>query len=431
MNVLDTYEHYRCLEEEKTIVTTTPVLSQTPEPDDSMLLEEVMSLLEKVPCSVYNPNIDLTVRIVSSSDTSLKHIVPSLLESINQMYNYELDDIQAQITHVVPPHKTITYDNSFTSTGGEFINFNNDMHFTDGPIERTDFKNLFNGHLNSTEKIADDNNGMFSIVARSSYISTHRLRALHNKHLSASSTDLTESETQNSHSDLHSNSSSGSGKYLNPIKNTTSCSTLNSSVSASATSDYASHIYNNFVLVSNKADHSQPSVPPFSCHYALAIHSIPTHCLPSFESIINARFKELKKGGIMIYCYPSSRRLYDDHVLKCLDLALHQLLALNTISTQTCEEVSIPPPLSKIPSFEAQRQYLTGIPNVQILYTRKLEDSQLWDWGYWWLNEEIEWLRCALAKTELSSSEILLKLIGAMQIVRNGIKVESVTLECL
>jgi hypothetical protein len=46
MNV-DTYEHYRSLEEEKTIVTTTQVLSQTPEPEDSMLLEEVMSLLRK------------------------------------------------------------------------------------------------------------------------------------------------------------------------------------------------------------------------------------------------------------------------------------------------------------------------------------------------------------------------------------------------
>lgn len=155
-------------------------------------------------------------------------------------------------------------------------------------------------------------------------------------------------------------------------------------------------------------------VPPRSVHVSLAIYALPTHNLPPFESVY-ARYKELAPGGVMVLCYPTSLSMYRQHVLPCLDSTLMHLLALNMVSSQTCEALTMPPWPRSLPTFAEQRNTLAGLPGAEILFAQHVERYEVADWGQRWLLEEVQWLRGALEATEVSTSQILIKIIQGMK----------------
>ncbi|KAA8917162.1 hypothetical protein TRICI_000686 [Trichomonascus ciferrii] len=347
-------------------------------PDDSCLIQDAMKVLlddSNGACCAYDPVREPILRIVSicsSSDTAHRSVIPKLLAYYHRRRKSTDQEIHAQITHIVPPHKR-----------GFMLN----------TVDRTR---------------RDEDNDYFSLTPQ-----LHRSRSLYSTprsmfHASSASPPLspTLSDTSSSH-------------YRKRSSTSSTCSTTYSAEADVLDEDYATlvhyqnKIYNNFALIS-RSEHDIPVVPPCSVHYALNIHPLPTHVLPTFSSLVKTQLVELTRGGVMVVCYPTSRRLYDCHVLPCIDLALHQLLALNMISTQACEDISTPPNTDTIPSFRKQQAILSELSDAEILYSAEVNGYECIDWGYRWLNEEVEWLKTALATAGFFSSQTLLNLIEGM-----------------
>lgn len=153
-------------------------------------------------------------------------------------------------------------------------------------------------------------------------------------------------------------------------------------------------------------------VPPNSTQYNFALYPLPSHVLPSFKDIIKARFSETSPSGLMVVCYPTSLSLYKNFILPCLDLALHRMLALNMISTQACEAITVPP-CSKVYTFEQQMALINQLENIDIVYSRNIKNYSPSDWGYRWLSEDMLWIRQTLQSLDVNSQSIL-KLINTM-----------------
>lgn len=169
-------------------------------------------------------------------------------------------------------------------------------------------------------------------------------------------------------------------------------------------------IFNTFAFIPRRKN--ALVVPPNSANFNFALYPLPSHVLPSFQHIIQARYEEILPSGLMVVCYPTSLALYHNFILPCLDLALHQMLALNMISTQACEAITIPPS-SPIYSFETQRTMIEQLPNSEILYFRNIEDYSPSEWGYRWISEDMHWIRQTLAGLDVSSQSII-KLINIL-----------------
>lgn len=167
--------------------------------------------------------------------------------------------------------------------------------------------------------------------------------------------------------------------------------------------DLDNYIFNSFAFLPRRS--STLVVPPNSADYNFALYPLISHVLPPFADIITTRFAETKPGGLMVIAYPTSLKLYHDYILKCVDLALHQMLALNMLSTLACEAVSVPPPV-KIPSFETQQAMIHKLPGADIAYARKIERYHPIDWGYRWVSEDMNWIRKTLSAHEVSSQSV-------------------------
>lgn len=373
-------------------------------PDDSYLIQDAMKVLldNNSPCCAYDPTKEPILRIVSicsSSDTAHKFVIPKLLAYYHRRRSQD-EEIHAQITHIVPPHKKSFMLNTMDRAKRD--NFA-------GEEEAEDYFSLTpqlhrSRSLYSTPK-SKPSSSMFSANATA----TNRNTLMDDVTLDTSSPPLSPSFSDTSSSHYRKRSSTSS-----------TCSTYSATSHPDVLDEdyetlmhYQNKIYNNFALIS-RSEHDIPVVPPYSVHYALNIHPLPTHVLPTFSSLVRTQLLELTKGGVMVVCYPTSRRLYDYHVLPCIDLALHQLLALNMISTQACEDISTPPNTETIPSFQKQQSILSELKDAEILYSAEVNGYECFDWGYRWLNEEVEWLKNALAKAGFFSSQTLLNLIEGM-----------------
>ncbi|CAN6633521.1 hypothetical protein TRVA0_014S00914 [Trichomonascus vanleenenianus] len=437
-------------------VAMSQVYSEAGNNDDSLLIENALRTMLDNQCAIYNPEIDPTLRIVSictSSETAYKYVIPQLLHLYNHLY-HQKHEVQAQITHVVPPHKTVTMLQDFESSSNGSSNarrrsvVETQRYHAARPRQQPDDDNGGEDYFSLRRSSLESLPPFFSVVPKSPYV-VHKPSSHHNQLNSGNrlytannvlsyqrqllSPSYPDESERYYTSELYEFSPSSCSPPLSPSsayanssrRSSTSAPTTvegeeevelhepQTEKRASIAEHYSSNIYNSFALVSPHG-HGIPSVPPGSAHYALAIHPIPTHVLPPFETVVRTRFTELMKGGMMLVCYPSSMRLYDEHVLPCLDRSLHQLIALNMISTQACEQVSMPPSPDLVPSYADQRTYLQSLQGAEVLYASEVTDFRIYDWGYRWLNEEVEWIRSALCKAGASSAQLLVKLVEGM-----------------
>lgn len=171
------------------------------------------------------------------------------------------------------------------------------------------------------------------------------------------------------------------------------------STAFSATSGFANdlelRIFNTFAFLPLQTN--TLVVPPNSAHYNFALYPMPTHALPSFSEILTARFAELAPSGMLVICFPTSMRLYEEYVLPCLDRALHQMLALNLITSQACESLSSLPERPLL-SFEAQRSAIEQLETAEIVYCRHITNYVAVDWGHRWISEDMGWIKRTLSK---------------------------------
>lgn len=168
--------------------------------------------------------------------------------------------------------------------------------------------------------------------------------------------------------------------------------------------DIENRIFNTFAFMP-KTTHSLV-VPPNYAHYNFALYPLPTHVLPSFSEIVKARFLETMPTGLMVICYPTSLELYFQCILPCLDLALHQMLALNLISTRACEAITVSPS-AECCSYETQKRIINELPQAQIVYSREIIDYKASDCGYRWMSENMSWIRETLSSMGVPSQSIL------------------------
>ena len=168
--------------------------------------------------------------------------------------------------------------------------------------------------------------------------------------------------------------------------------------------DLESRVFNTFAFMPKAT--SSLVVPPNYAHYNFALYPLPTHVLPMFREVVKTRFSEIMPTGLMVICYPTSLKMYNNCILPCLDLTLHQMLALNLISTHACEELTVPPS-AECYSYEAQKRILEELPQAEILYSRQIIDYKASDWGYRWMSEDMMWIRETLAAMHVPSQTIL------------------------
>lgn len=168
--------------------------------------------------------------------------------------------------------------------------------------------------------------------------------------------------------------------------------------------DIENRIFNTFAFMP-KTTHSLV-VPPNYAHYNFALYPLPTNVLPSFSEIVKTRFSETMPTGLMVICYPTSLELYFKCILPCLDLALHQMLALNLISTRACEAITVSPS-AECYSYETQKRIINELPQAQIVYSREIIDYKASDCGYRWMSENMSWIRETLSSLGVSSQSIL------------------------
>lgn len=359
--------------------------------DSSIMADAITSLLERSDDPVampFDPQVDPCLRIVSicsSSDTTSKYAIPRLLDHYHRRHATSYD-VHAQISHIIPSNKPTTILSAIGSSG---IN---------GGAGSTGSAGISTSRLDRHKS------------TRSDYFSTDfreeaaRLRKQMNQGVVYRSPPLSpESGPVDSadRSSLH-------GTDLFDAKNY-----LATPASPSLLEKYQYKIYHSFCPMT-PGGYTRPIVPPQSCHFAINIHPLPTHTVPRFEAFTRSQFTELRPGGAMVICYPTSLKLYTDHVIPSLDIGLHQMLALNQISSQACEEISSLPDPSLIPSFDAQRACLESIPGASIEYSAHFEDYECSNWGYRWFNEELDWLRGVVQRNDFSTGQTLMKLLEAM-----------------
>uniref|UniRef100_A0A060T4I4 ARAD1A17754p n=1 Tax=Blastobotrys adeninivorans TaxID=409370 RepID=A0A060T4I4_BLAAD len=361
--------------------------------DSSIMADAITSLLERSDDPVampFDPQVDPCLRIVSicsSSDTTSKYAIPRLLDHYHRRHATTYD-VHAQISHIIPSNKPAII---LSVLGGSSSGVNGAGSAGSGiSTTRLDHQKSKRGDYFSTD---------FREEAA-------RLRKQMSQGVIYRSPPLSPEATPVGPSER----SSLYGTDLFGAKNAAPPATP---ATPSLLEKYQYKIYHSFCPMT-PGGYTRPIVPPQSCHFAINIHPLPTHTVPCFEAFTRSQFTELRPGGAMVICYPTSLKLYTDHVVPCLDIGLHQMLALNQISSQACEEISSLPDPSLIPSFDAQRACLESIPGASIEYSAHFEDYQCSNWGYRWFNEELDWLRGVVQRNDYSTGQTLMKLLEAM-----------------
>jgi hypothetical protein len=367
--------------------------------NDSLLVERAMNYILSSPCAFFSPESGPVLRVVSmcsSSPLMYKCIVPQLIDAYKKIHHSE---VHVSITHGVPTHKTVSA-------------------FGIGRRESNEYTRSF---------LDESHSNIFSVVSKMTFPTYppqhhhHHHHHNHHHHQHFEAIEGISPEALSASLPLSPGGSivSDSSSYVE----TSDLRELRLEEQSAKHWDPSLSIFNVFTYVPLNSEFLM--VPPLSTHYSIDVHTMPTHTLPSFQSIVHARYMELAYNGIMLVCYPTSLHLYNSHVLPCLDLTLLQLLALNMISSQTCENLTTPPVKTTFPSFEEQRRLISSIPNAVILYEAKVDKFEFADWGNRWLSEEFEWIWNALRKSEVNSSQIVLKLVQGLTSNREWAEVGS------
>lgn len=430
---------------------------------DSGLLDDIMSHIFdynvnhlSIPGSLY------IVFTCSSLGSTYAYLVPQILSHYLKLAQtnssfHAFKDLTANVVHVIPSHKTIKAESSddptqtsawrsktsnssssvpataaaaaavFSSHRSDSSLFFTGNHISNEAFTTSTFQS-FNGvydiHESGSQYSISPKNSIFPPAAMASLLKTVKgASALNGRtdpfsHCQPSSISLNTSSSEHvSRFPPSSLPQSPVSPLLSPV-----VSVPIGSISPNKTGNYdslADRIFNTFAFMPHQI--KALVVPPNSIHYNFALYPLPSHVLPSFQDVIHARFTETLPSGLMVVCYPTSLALYYKYILPCLDLALHQLLALNLISTQACEAITVPPQ-SHVYTFEAQRALVEQLPNAEIVYSRKIEEYKPTDWGYRWVSEDMLWIRQTLAGLDVSSQSII-KLISML--TRNPLWSES------
>lgn len=360
---------------------------------DSGLLIDIMSHLFNYNVNhVSAPRSLSIVSTCSSLGSTYAYIVPQILSHYLHLAHSNpsftsLMDITANVVHVIPQHKTIKAeymdDNSLSTS--TFSSRSNSSASTDCTFES--FNGVYDIHESGTNYSISPKNSIFSPTAMASLLKSQQ------------KPDLKVNTHYTYNEEFHTISPA-----LSPVVS------LPALTSGEEDANLEERIYNTFAFMPRRAN--AQVVPPNSTHYNFALYPLPSHVLPSFQDVISSRFTETIPSGLMVVCYPTSLSLYYKYILPCLDLALHQMLALNMISTQACEAITVPPP-SPVYSFETQLSMVQNLPDAEIVYSRKIQDYNPSDWGYRWISEDMLWIRQTLANLDVSSQSII-KLISTL-----------------
>lgn len=304
--------------------------------------------------------------------------------------------VTANIVHVIPQHKTIKAETDLDEFGHSQLNSNAHLQVPTCPT------GVYNIHMSGAT---------FSISPRDSAVSqavlAGLLRSIPKRDTGSPPTQLVSSLHHHVSTTLETHAKS---VMLDPnlLHSSQFFSRIPQSPSPPSSSpayhdNFENSIFNSFVFLPRRT--STLVVPPNSANYNFALYPLVSHVLPPFQDIIEARFAETKPGGLMVISYPTTLALYRKYILKCVDLALHQMLALNLISTQACEALSVPPS-AQIPSFEVQRGLIERLRGAEIAYAKNIEHYRPFDWGYRWVSEDMNWIRKTLSAFEVSSQSI-------------------------
>ena len=420
---------------------------------DSMLLQDLMPHLFS-----FDENPDLLIRNInivstcSSLGSAYSNVVPQILSHYLYLAKTnpalsKMKNVTANVVHVIPQHKTIKSQvrtqqragsdrNSVPSLGSFSSIVPSNMNLT------TNFPISPDGNSSNSLNYFSFNSANSACNHKHSesenyYSSPHHLST--NFHLQHS-----ESYSENTYSNYSCSPKTASAKKHSMISDTlfndeftkvtlSSPSLSQSPPSPSLTPLFSlfqnqhqssqaallseeqmniiqDKIFNTFAFMPSKTN--ALVVPPNSTQFNFALYPLLLHTLPSFSDIIQARFKETSPSGLMVVCYPTSRSLYTKNIMPCLDLALHQMLALNLISTQACEAITVPPN-APIYSYDEQRTMIEGLENAEIVYSRDIKNYCPSDWGLRWISEDIVWMRETLQDLDVSSQSII-ELISMM-----------------
>lgn len=394
-------------------------------PDD-MLLEEIMLQSFQFNTSAQqNSSGSLNVvSICSSLGSAFAYTVPQIilhyfdLAQHNPKYQ-ALQDVSANVIHVIPQHKTIKVE-----PGDPDYDRQLQIHVAGTPAPTAaslldSYSGVFEIHEAGTNYCIAPKNSILTPEAIQSLLKRQpspvsptletlpiHKNYLHHNHFYNSSvnpffaSDSSAWSASSSHGLQYSLSPSPPSPLLSPVP--TGHHHHHSHV------DLSDRIFNTFAFMPQRRHAPALVVPRNSAHFNFALYPIPSHVLPPFADIIAARYAETAPGGLMVVCYPTSLKLYYGHILKCLDLALHQLLALNLISTQACEAITAPPQ-SPVASFAAQHDMLRHNlpPTAEIVYSRHVQNYTPAQWGYRWISEDMQWLRQTLAGFEVASHAVV------------------------
>jgi hypothetical protein len=421
---------------------------------DSMLLQDLMSHLFS-----FDENPDLLIRNInivstcSSLGSAYSNVVPQILSHYLYLAKTnpalsKMKNVTANVVHVIPQHKTIKSQVREQQRAGSNRN---------SVPSLSSFSSIVPSNMNLTTNfpVSPDANPTSNSLSYFSFNSAssacnHRLSESENyysspHHFSANfHLQHPENYRENPYSNYSCSPKSTSAKKHGMISDTlfnddftrvtlSSPSLSQSPPSPSLTpsvslfqnqhqsSQAASlseeqmniiqdKIFNTFAFMPNKTN--ALVVPPNSTQFNFALYPLLSHTLPSFSDIIQARFNETSPSGLMVVCYPTSRSLYTKNIMPCLDLALHQMLALNLISTQACEAITVPPN-APIHSYDEQRAMIEGLENAEIVYSRDIKNYSPSDWGIRWISEDMVWMRETLQDLDVSSQSII-KLISMM-----------------
>lgn len=447
--------------QEQTATTQLPPVSEGSAPypkifSDSNMIDEITSHVFDFKMS--EEHFTGTFNILStcsSLGSAYAYIVPQLLLQYTSLGHsnpnfHMFKDVTANIIHVIPQHKTIKAEASPATTmsnsklNGKIVkkkkasgNSGNDMQkrsFQNSHINHQKFIHNRNSHNGSNQQF----NGSYSVheSGTSFSISPRNSIFLHSASRTDPNQDMWKDTSVNyTHPPDRQNGdmpeadidlSFSRKSPPSPLKTPTRISEMNhyfdnstsnvgvsflesngSTSSLSSTEinvDIESRVFNTFAFMPKAT--SSLVVPPNYAHYNFALYPLPTHVLPMFREVVKTRFSETMPTGLMVICYPTSLKMYNNCILPCLDLTLHQMLALNLISTHACEELTVPPS-AECYSYEAQKRILEELPQAEILYSRQIIDYKASDWGYRWMSEDMMWIRETLAAMHVPSQTIL------------------------
>lgn len=422
---------------------------------DSMLLQDLMSHLfsfDENPDHVQNINIVSTCSSLGSDYTS---IVPQILS--HYLYLAETDpafsrmkNVTANVVHVIPQHKTIksqvreqkdnfskrhmgtSPSSPFSSLASSTMNSRTNFPMSPDTNSKSNSLHYFAFNPASSAcnyRLSESNNYSGSQHhSTNAYFqdTTANYRDTPYSDYSFFADDVSSVKKQNMISDTLFNEDLTRVTFSSPFLSQSPpspsfrpfVSLLQNQQSTSQIAPLPDHqkdifqdkIFNTFAFMPDRTN--ALVVPPNSTQFNFALYPLLSHTLPSFNDIIQARFKETSPTGLMVVCYPTSHSLYKNNIMPCLDLALHQMLALNLISTQACEAITVPPK-APIYSFDEQLSLIAKLENAEVVYSRNIKNYSPSDWGIRWISEDMMWMRQTLQDLDVSSQSII-KLISMM-----------------